>query len=89
MATLVGATEITVMLMVVVEEGSFSAHRADGVVSLPRATSSNRSSLRKAESVGRELVITGTAEILLVAEFVFAITIKVVIVVALRAADMV
>jgi hypothetical protein len=85
-AALVAATVVAVMLVVVMQKAGLSADRAGRIIPLARAADLPRSRPR---AVGDKLVVTHPAKILLIPIGIFAVSIKAMIVVAFRAANLV
>ena len=83
-AALAAAAIVRIVLVVMVEKARPAALRTLGIWPPTRPPSLP---LSRPRAVGGKLVTTGTAEILLITVRVFAITIEVMIVVALRAAE--
>lgn len=91
-AALIAAAIVSVMSIVVVQETGFPADWAGWIRSLIRSwrpTSLPRSLPRYARAFGGKLVIAHPAKILLIAIGIFAVTIKVIIIVAFRAVKLV
>jgi len=75
-ALLVATPVIRIMLVIMMQEARFSAHRTHRIWPLSRSANLHLSLFRYAQSVGCKLMEAVPALVLLIAKLIFAVTIK-------------